>query len=70
MGLWDSVLFRAYAQRTLRAAMVKAVNERSLPAFVKFFAPSLLENDDTLLAIYDHAIRSQVDQSGDLNRDG
>lgn len=68
-GLWVGVLFRGYAQRTLRAALVNSVNASSLPPLLKGFASETIASSDLLLLAYDRAIRSQIDQSGNITRD-
>ena len=69
-GLWVAVLFRGYAQRTLRAALIQSVNKSSLPPSLKKLTIGFVEDSDLLLLAYDRAIRSQIDQSGDISRDG
>jgi hypothetical protein len=67
-GLWVTVLFRGYAQRTLRAAMVEAVQKSALFSALKGMVSGAIENNDYVLLAYDRAIRSQIDQSGNINR--
>jgi hypothetical protein len=67
-GLWVAVLFRGYAQRTLRAALIEAVSESSLSPFLKLSMSAVVTNSDILLLAYDRAIRTQIDQAGDIDR--
>jgi hypothetical protein len=69
-GLWVAVLFRGYAQRTLRTALTQAVHASSLPPPLKNLTSGIFADSDLVLLAYDRAIRSQIDQSGDINRDG
>jgi hypothetical protein len=69
-GLWVAVLFRGYAQRTLRAALIDSVNASSLLPPLKSLTSGLIANNDLLLLAYDRAIRSQIRQSGNISRDG
>jgi hypothetical protein len=69
-GLWVSVLFRGYAQRTLRAALIQSVDQSGLPSPLKLFTGRMIDDSDLLLLAYDRAIRSQIDQAGDISRDG
>jgi hypothetical protein len=67
-GLWVAVLFRGYAQRTLRAALVEAIAESSLSPILKLTMSAVVTNSDILLLAYDRAIRTQIDQAGDIDR--
>ncbi len=67
-GLWVAVLFRGYAQRTLRAALVEAIAESSLSSILKLSMGAVVTNSDLLLLAYDRAIRTQIDQAGDIDR--
>ncbi len=67
-GLWVGVLFRAYAQRVLREALVKSVDESELFPIVKKYAVDFLRSNDLLVLAYDRSIRAVVDQSGEINR--
>lgn len=67
-GLWVAVLFRAYAQRVLRGTIFKAVDQSSLFPVVKNYAEDFIKTNDPLLLAYDRAIRSVVDQSGNIDR--
>ena len=67
-GLWVAVLFRAYAQSVLRATILKAVEDSSLFPMVKKYAEDFIKTNDPLLLAYDRAIRSQVDQAGNIDR--
>lgn len=67
-GLWVAVIFRAYAQRVLRQALVEAIEQSSLFPFIKQYAKEFVASNDPLLLVYDRAIRSQVDQYGNIDR--
>ena len=67
-GLWVSILFRAYAQRTMREGLLDAVAATEFPALVKSTGSSFFSNNDLLLLVYDRAVRSAINQEGDINR--
>jgi hypothetical protein len=67
-GLWVVVLFRAYAQRVLRATILKAVDQSSLFPMAKKYAGDFIKTNDPLLLAYDRAIRAVVDQAGNMDR--
>ena len=67
-GLWVAVLFRAYAQRVLRGALVEAIDQSDLFPLVKQYARDFVASNDPLLLAYDRAIRMQVDQHGNIDR--
>jgi len=67
-GLWVSILFRAYAQRVMREGLVEAVAATDLPAIIKSNGASFFSGNDLLLLVYDRAIRSAINQDGDINR--
>jgi hypothetical protein len=67
-GLWVAVLFRAYAQRVLRQALVSGIERSDLFPFVKSYAKDFVATNDPLLLAYDRAIRSGVDQDGNIDR--
>ena len=67
-GLWVAVLFRAYAQRVLRQALVSGIDRSELFPFVKSYVKDFVSTNDPLLLAYDRAIRSQVDQHGNIDR--
>lgn len=67
-GLWVAVLFRAYAQRVLRQSLAAAIDKSDLFTFVKSYAQDLITSNDLVLLAYDRAIRSQVDQKGNIDR--
>ena len=67
-GLWVAVLFRAYAQRVLRQALVEAIDQSDLFPLVKQYARDFVASNDPLLLAYDRAIRMQVDQYGNIDR--
>lgn len=67
-GLWVAVLFRAYAQRVLREALIASVDKSDLFPMVKHYAEDFIHSNDALLLAYDRAIRSQVGVSGHLDR--
>jgi len=69
-GLWVAVLFRGYAQRTLRIALTEAISKSAFPPQLKSLTSGLVGHSDTLLLAYDRAIRSQIGQLGDLSREG
>ncbi len=67
-GLWVAVLFRAYAQRVLRQALIESVEKSDMFPLAKQYAEDFLRSNDALLLAYDRAIRAQVSSSGDLDR--
>lgn len=67
-GLWVGVLFRAYAQRVLREALVSAVDKSDLFSLLKPYAKEYLGTSDDLLLAYDRAIRAVVNQSAEIDR--
>ncbi|HEY6968563.1 MAG TPA: C2 family cysteine protease [Candidatus Angelobacter sp.] len=67
-GLWVPILFRAYAQRTMRETLLEAVAASDFPAIVKSTGSSIFSNSDLLLLVYDRAVRSAINQQGDINR--
>src|SRR5215469_818999 len=67
-GLWVSILFRAYAQRTMRDGLLEAMVATDLPAMIKSKGNSFFSGNDVLLLVYDRAIRSAINQDGDINR--
>jgi len=67
-GQWVAVLFRAYAQRVLRAALLQAVEASDLFPMLKSPAEQVVTSSDQLVLAYDRAIRSQVDQDGNISR--
>jgi len=68
-GLWVAVLFRAYAQRVLRQSLLSGIERSDLFPFIKSYVKDFVAANDPLLLAYDRAIRSQVDQDGNLDRD-
>ena len=68
-GLWVSVLFRAYAQRTLRSALLGAIDGSALTVRIKSYVREFAASNDACLLAYDRAIRSVVDQNGIINAD-
>jgi hypothetical protein len=68
-GLWVAVVFRAYAQRVLRAALVQAIEKSDLFPLIKPYVRDFVAANDPLLLAYDRAIRSQVDQYGNVDRE-
>ena len=68
-GLWVAVVFRAYAQRVLRAALVQAIDKSDLFPLVKPYVRDFVAANDPILLAYDRAIRSQVDQYGNVDRE-
>jgi hypothetical protein len=68
-GLWVAVVFRAYAQRVLRAALVQAIDKSDLYPLVKPYVRDFVASNDPILLAYDRAIRSEVDQYGNVDRE-
>lgn len=66
-GLWVGILFRAYAQRVLRQALIEAVDKSELMPLLKPYVEEFLKTDDPLLLAYDRSIRAVVKQSGDID---
>jgi len=67
-GQWVAVLFRAYAQRVLRASLLQAVEASDIFPLLKQPAQQLVASSDPLVLAYDRAIRAQVDQYGNIDR--
>jgi hypothetical protein len=67
-GLWVAVLFRAYAQRVLREALVQAVDKSDLFPLVKHYAEDFVQSNDAVVLAYDRAIRAAIDQQGNIDR--
>jgi hypothetical protein len=67
-GLWVAVLFRAYAQRVLRQSLLSGIERSELFPLVKSYIKDFVGTNDPLLLAYDRAIRSQVDQYGNIDR--
>ena len=67
-GLWVAVLFRAYAQRVLRQALVEAVDKSDLFSLVKSYAEDFIKSNDAIVLAYDRSIRAAVDQQGNIDR--
>jgi hypothetical protein len=67
-GQWVSVLFRAYAQRVLRASLLQAIDSSDIFPLLKQPAEQLVASSDPLVLAYDRAIRAQVDQYGNIDR--
>lgn len=67
-GLWVAVLFRAYAQRVLRQSLISAIDKSDLFPLARSYTKDFVASHDPLLLAYDRAIRSQVDQYGNINR--
>ncbi|HLK52750.1 MAG TPA: C2 family cysteine protease, partial [Candidatus Angelobacter sp.] len=67
-GLWVPVLFRAYAQRIMREALLEAVRASEFPAVIKSTGTSFFSSNDLLLLVYDRAVRATVSQDGDVDR--
>ena len=68
-GLWVAVVFRAYAQRVLRAALLEAIDKSDLFPLLKPYVRDFVAANDPLLLAYDRAIRAQVDQYGNVDRE-
>lgn len=69
-GWWVAVLFRAYAQKVLRRALADAIEKSDMLALVKPYARDFVLSNDAAVLAYDRAIRSQVDQNGNVDRAG
>jgi hypothetical protein len=67
-GQWVAVLFRAYAQRVLRDALLHAVDSSDLFPVLKQPTEQWVTSSDPLVLAYDRAIRAQVDQEGNVDR--
>ena len=67
-GLWVPILFRAYAQRTMREGLLDAVAASDFPVMIKSTGKSFFSANDVLLLVYDRAVRSTVSQDGEINR--
>jgi len=67
-GLWVAVLFRAYAQRVLRESLLVAIDKSDLFPLLKVPVKGFVSSNDPVLLAYDRAIRSQVDQEGNIDR--
>jgi hypothetical protein len=67
-GQWVGVLFRAYAQRVLRASLLKGVDLADMFPLIKPYAKTFVETTDPLLLAYDRSIRAVVDQAGDMDK--
>ncbi len=67
-GWWVAVLFRAYAQKVLRRSLADAIDQSDMPALVKPYARDLVLSSDAAVLAYDRAIRSQVEQNGNIDR--
>ena len=63
-----AVLFRAYAQRVLRESLLQDIETSDMFLFLKTPAEELVASSDPLVLAYDRAIRSQVDQYGNIDR--
>jgi hypothetical protein len=68
-GLWVIVLLRAFAQDTLRKALLSSIAATPLPASARASASQLVSSSDTLILAYDRAIRSVLYQDGTIDRD-
>jgi hypothetical protein len=67
-GQWVAVLFRAYAQRVLREALLQAIDSSDIFPMLKQPVEQLVASSDPLVLAYDRAIRAQVDQYGNIDR--
>jgi hypothetical protein len=67
-GQWVAVLFRAYAQRILRQALLQAVDASDIFPMLKKPVEDLLASNDQVVLAYDRAIRAEVDQYGNVDR--
>lgn len=66
-GLWVAVLLRGYGQATLRNALLSSVAATTYPDSIKQLATGLIQQNNLLLNAYDRAIRTTVEQSGDVD---
>jgi hypothetical protein len=64
-----AAVFRAYAQRVLRAALVGAIDKSELLPLLKPYVRNFMASNDPLLLAYDRAIRAEVDQYGNVDRE-
>jgi len=67
-GEWVAVLFRAYAQRVLRGSLLQAIEHSDTFALLKQGAQQLVASSDPVVLAYDRAIRAEVDQDGNIDR--
>ena len=67
-GQYVGVLFRAYAQKMLRVALLKGVDLTDMFPLLKPYAKTFVETTDPLLLAYDRSIRAVVDQAGDIDK--
>ena len=68
-GEWVAVLFRAYAQRVLREALLQDIDSSGdMFSILKQPAEQLVASNDALVLAYDRAIRSEVSQDGTIGR--
>jgi hypothetical protein len=66
-GLWVVVLLRGYAQSKLRTMMANSIEHSEIPPFAKPSVLNMIRDDDTVLLLYDRAIREVISQNGELN---
>jgi hypothetical protein len=67
-GLWVIVLLRAFAQRILRQAILDITDKASIALPLKVYVRSFIESSDSVLLSYDRAIRTAVDQQGNIDK--
>lgn len=67
-GQWVAVLFRAYAQRVLRQSLLQAIDSSDIFPMLKPPVEKMVASSDPLVLAYDRAIRAQVDQYGNIDR--
>lgn len=67
-GWWVAVLFRAFAQRVLRHALADAIDKSDMVSLIKPYAREFVLSNDPVVLAYDRAIRTQVDQKGNIDR--
>jgi hypothetical protein len=67
-GEWVAVLFRSYAQKVLRESLLQDIQASDMFPLLKTPAEQLVASNDQLVLAYDRAIRSQVDQYGNIDK--
>jgi len=67
-GEWVAVLFRSYAQKVLRESLLQDIQASDIFPLLKTPAEQLVASSDQLVLAYDRAIRSQVDQYGNIDK--
>ena len=67
-GEWVAVLFRSYAQKVLRESLLQDIQASDIFPLLKTPVAEFVASNDQLVLAYDRAIRSQVDQYGNVDR--